>query len=488
MMALMSIVAGPVFAASLYDEVPVLNVSGSQGSKQYFEIVVPSGQASLTISMAAGSGDADMYVRYGSPPDLGAWQYRPYLDGNAESVRIGNPAGGRWYVMVHGYRAFSGLMIIADYASSTFGMTTLTNDASIRNVAGAQGSNRYYTFYVPSGQSSLSFGIGGGVGDSDIYVRRGGWPTSTNYDYRPFLDGNDESVWISNPLAGTYYVVLNGYTAYAGVTLSASYGGSSATGISNGVGISGLGGAQGTWRQFRVDVPAGVEALMVTLRNVSGDADLYVKRGSEPSTGSFEYRPYLANGNETVTVTRPAAGAWYMGIHAYAAYTGAEIRATFGNFATVLNDYPFGNQAFPCDSVIDLWGFYKGQCTSYVAWRMNRDMGAVNSPWWFTNSITGAGTPGPNCTNVPGARLSNACYWAARLEDALGATVNTTPAVGSIAHWSGQGTGALRYGHIGYVECVNADGTVLVSEYNFANPCGFGIRDNVWADRYIHLR
>src|SRR5207247_1881813 len=41
------------------------------------------------------------------------------------------------------------------------------------------------------------------------------------------------------------------------------------------------------------------------------------------------YRPYLTGNAETVTVTNPAAGDWYIGINAYAAYSGVSLQATY---------------------------------------------------------------------------------------------------------------------------------------------------------------
>ena len=50
-----------------------------------------------------------------------------------------------------------------------------------------------------------------------------------------------------------------------------------------------------------------------------------------------------------------------------------------------------------------------------------------------------------------------------------GAYVSNQPQVGSIAVWEAGVSGAnSSYGHVGVVERVNADGTILISESNWA--------------------
>lgn len=105
------------------------------------------------------------------------------------------------------------------------GTTTLTNGQVVSNLSGATGSWQYFKITVPASQTSLSINMSGGTGDADLYVKLGSQPTSTSYDYRPYLTGNNESVSVTNPAAGDWYIGLNGYAAYSGVSLTASYSG-----------------------------------------------------------------------------------------------------------------------------------------------------------------------------------------------------------------------------------------------------------------------
>ncbi|HOU53587.1 MAG TPA: trypsin-like serine protease [Myxococcota bacterium] len=108
---------------ALQSGVALSNLSGATGSWQYFSIQVPSGQQSLQVAMSSGTGDADLYVRQGALPDASNYQYRPYLDGNAESVSVTSPAAGTWYIGIHAYSACSGVKLVATVVPPTTGGT-----------------------------------------------------------------------------------------------------------------------------------------------------------------------------------------------------------------------------------------------------------------------------------------------------------------------------------------------------------------------------
>lgn len=138
------------------------------------------------------------------------------------------------------------------------------------------------------------------------------------------------------------------------------------------------------------------------------------------------------------------------------------------SMAMAADDYPYKGE-----SGTDPWGFYMGYCTSFAAWRMNRNAGMGS----FTN-------------RMDGGHFSDAGNWGANARK-LGIPVDTTPAVGAIAWW-GYGT-VSTLGHVGYVEAVNADGTIIVEDYNYTVRRGYTRRTISLADTrarptgYIHF-
>jgi vibriolysin len=99
--------------------------------------------------------------------------------------------------------------------------------------------------------------------------------------------------------------------------------------LSNGVALTGQSASTGTWKHYKITVPASQTSLQIVMSGGTGDGDLYVKRGAQPTSSSYDYRPYLNGNNETVNVTNPVAGDWFISIYAYSTFSGVSIKATY---------------------------------------------------------------------------------------------------------------------------------------------------------------
>jgi secreted trypsin-like serine protease len=108
---------------------------------------------------------------------------------------------------------------ISSKISGSTGGTTLLSKSSL---SGASSSWQHFPITVPAGTTSLTVKQFSGTGDADLYVRSGSQPTTTSYNCRPYLSGNTETCTLSNPVAGTWYVSVRGYSSYSGVSLTAT--------------------------------------------------------------------------------------------------------------------------------------------------------------------------------------------------------------------------------------------------------------------------
>lgn len=99
----------------LQDGVPVSGLSASTGSETFYTLDVPSGASNLVFQISGGTGDADLYVRQGSPPTQSTWTCRPYLGGNNETCTFPSPAAGTWHVMLHAWSGYSGVTLVGSY-------------------------------------------------------------------------------------------------------------------------------------------------------------------------------------------------------------------------------------------------------------------------------------------------------------------------------------------------------------------------------------
>lgn len=96
--------------------------------------------------------------------------------------------------------------------------------------------------------------------------------------------------------------------------------------------------------------------------------------------------------------------------------------------------------------VVDPWGMYSRQCVSYTAWKVFQKNGYM--PYWGGHG--------------------NANQWPASAR-AIGVTTSSVPRAQSVGvMMSGY------YGHVVWVESVNGDGTVNISQYNELTSAGWG--------------
>ena len=200
-------------------------ISGDKGSWKHFFINVPSGTTNLSMKISGGSGDADLYTRFGSQPTTSSYDCRPYKDGNNEECTVANPQAGKYYVTIHGYSAYSA-SLVASFDSGSGpepGEEQELTNGQNKTISGTKDSWTHFFINVPSGATNLSMKISGGSGDADMYTRFGSQPTTSSYDCRPYQDGNNEECTVANPQAGKYYVAIHGWAAYS-VGLVASIG------------------------------------------------------------------------------------------------------------------------------------------------------------------------------------------------------------------------------------------------------------------------
>jgi pseudolysin/vibriolysin len=196
--------------------VTVTGLSASTGGEVVYTLQVPSGASNLVFTMSGGTGDADMYVKFGSTPTDSSYDCRPYKSGNAESCTIATPSAGTYYVRLKAYSAFSGVSLVGDYSTGGSGGGTTT--VNLPSVASGSWSSTY-TLAVAAGKTA-TISIAGGTGDADLYVRAGAEPTTSSYTCRPYKTGNNETCTLTPTSATTYYIKVRAYTTFSGVTLT----------------------------------------------------------------------------------------------------------------------------------------------------------------------------------------------------------------------------------------------------------------------------
>ncbi len=213
-------------------------------------------------------------------------------------------------------------------------VTALVDGVAVANISASAGEVKYYKLTVPAGQSSVKFTTSGGTGDLDLYVKLGSQPTTTSYDCKSESSSNAETCTINSPAAGDYFVTLSAYAAFSGASLVGDYVITTTPGnvLTNGVATVPYGGASGSMTCFTISVPSGKTSIVfnqATSGTSSGDADLYVRFGSAPTTSTYNCRPYLTGSTESCTISNPSAGTWYACSRGYSAYTNVTMKGTY---------------------------------------------------------------------------------------------------------------------------------------------------------------
>ncbi|KFE58913.1 hypothetical protein DB31_6210 [Hyalangium minutum] len=83
------------------------SVSDITGGQKNFKLEVPAGRPSVVFTLSGGTGDADLYVRYGQLPETYAYQCRPLRKGNNETCTLPNPLPGTWFVQLRAFTSYT---------------------------------------------------------------------------------------------------------------------------------------------------------------------------------------------------------------------------------------------------------------------------------------------------------------------------------------------------------------------------------------------
>jgi surface antigen len=138
---------------------------------------------------------------------------------------------------------------------------------------------------------------------------------------------------------------------------------------------------------------------------------------------------------------------------------GQSTALAIGSLAAVAgtDDYPYPNDLIGQQ---DQWGFAKRYCTSFAAWRMQRDGHAIS------NSMQG---PNGGWTS-----FGNAFTWADNAAS-IGFQVIYAPTQASVAFWPASYHGASGLGHVAYAETLGGSVTT-VEEYNWTHAFAYDER------------
>jgi Metallo-peptidase family M12/Proprotein convertase P-domain/Bacterial pre-peptidase C-terminal domain len=101
--------------------------------------------------------------------------------------------------------------------------------------------------------------------------------------------------------------------------------------LTKGVAKTGQSAATGSALEYTLVVPSGATNLSFVSSGGTGDADMFVRRGSAPTDTVFDCSSTGPNNAETCSFASPVAGTYYVRLKAYAAFSGLSL---VGDYST----------------------------------------------------------------------------------------------------------------------------------------------------------
>ncbi|MBG3851849.1 S8 family serine peptidase [Xanthomonas hortorum pv. carotae] len=108
-------VTAVIDSTTLTRDVARTGLSAALSDSLYYQVNVPAGTRSLKVTLAGGSGNADLSVRAGALPTDAAYSCRSMLPGNGDSCTLAAPAAGIYYVRLKATLGFSAVSVTAAY-------------------------------------------------------------------------------------------------------------------------------------------------------------------------------------------------------------------------------------------------------------------------------------------------------------------------------------------------------------------------------------
>ena len=194
-----------------------VTITEAEGTTGFAALAVPDESPVLQVTLRGGSGDPDLVLV--GPGDSPAASFSA---GTTETISVAAPQPGFWFVVVDGFSAYSDVQLQAALPDPT----SVAGNGSVSDLSGDRSSETFFRVEIPPRMSVFKISTSGGAGDVDLYTRIGRVPVCQGevapcrFDRRSIRPGNMEELEFIDPNPGTWFIGLNGFEAYAGVTLT----------------------------------------------------------------------------------------------------------------------------------------------------------------------------------------------------------------------------------------------------------------------------
>lgn len=299
----------------------------ARGEWSHFDVVTVEAGKTVTVNMS-GTGDGDLYARFGEAPTESDYDCRPYDGGSEERCELTVPADAtKLFVSVHGY------------ADSTVNVNVTSGGTVPTSYLFNDDATKFYDVrlevdYITESSPET---------DGPLVPRISTYTRTDRYHYVLEVDANGRVVggeWLDSskqnhpdflwlPIREGRSTFAGGKVTYANVMniVSQSIVNEDEGGSGEDITVNETGTvARGQLVHFGPFATAAGAQLVATMTG-TGDADLYVRKGAAPTLTSYDCRPYKNGSGESCTVE--GAGDIYVGVHGYAADSTFELNIVY---------------------------------------------------------------------------------------------------------------------------------------------------------------
>ena len=308
------------------------NFSGSVAAGAWFHqpAIDVSGADSARVVMT-GTSDADLHVRIGHQPTDAAYDCRPWLAGSEEQCQVNIPAGAtELFVSAKGYSGTSDIQVTVTVSSGGNG---ISNDYVFNPDSGlALYEVNLEVDYISESSASVDGNLSGSI---DTYTRTdhytyvlevdsagkivgGEWTGSSKTNHPDFLwlplDRDDTQTMAGGSIQWSLVKELLDASVASddGGDDDDDDGGPTLETVDNNGTL-----AANQWQHYG-PFEAAVGTVSAEMTG-TGDADLYVRKGAQPTTSAYDCRPYRNGSTESCSLEGP--GDFYVSVRGYTAAT-----------------------------------------------------------------------------------------------------------------------------------------------------------------------
>ena len=323
------------------------------------------------------AGDAQLYMKYGSQASNSIYDAKSTRPGSHEMIVLTNPRAGTWFIAICVHRYYRYLRLHGQVISSsnnTQCKDTQRERKGIPVLSTSTGYWRHYQCQVKPGTCTAQFQlrprITGYAGDGDLFVRYGAKPSLTVSDYKSTnVSSSYENITISKPKAGKWYVSVYARTRHSYLYITGNYDVEKSSRVCSlghvqRIRKSDISGGARECKHYSWYVRSSACNLQLKLfpgTSGRGNADLYMRYNTKPSTTSYDYMSKGSTSTEEINIKSPRSGIWHFAICGTTSYFNLQYLGIYNSFVSSIDAQGVSGNNEQAIKVINQEAIYGGE-------------------------------------------------------------------------------------------------------------------------------